>query len=189
MEQSRHDPVAPIGLRVGHGALLADGGLISVRPLGPEDAHLLEEGLSKMSPESRRRRFHTPLKRFSKGMLRHLTQIDGVHHRAWGVFLDDHPVHTGIGVARLVEHPDRTDVADLAITVLDRFQGRGIGRLLLRFLIDEGRAAGYRALSASVLAENGPMLHLIEQVGGQRTGQARGQIELEIPLGPQRPLA
>ncbi len=175
---------AAAGLDVGAGARLPGGGEISVHPLGPGAGDLLQEGLSKMSPESRRRRFHTPLKQFSPGLLRRLTAIDGLHHRAWGVYLDDHPVHTGIGVARLVEHADRPDLADLAITVLDRFQGRGVGRLLLDFLIAEGRRAGYRALTAAVLADNGPMLHLLESVGAVRTAQSQGQIELQIPLRP-----
>jgi GNAT superfamily N-acetyltransferase len=55
--------------------------------------------------------------------------------------------------------------AELAITVLDRWQGRGLGRVLLDAVADRARDEGITCLTAEVLSENRPMLGLLRRAG------------------------
>ena len=57
--------------------------------------------------------------------------------------------------------------AEVAFVVVDEYQGRGIGRALMRHLTSIARAAGLRTLIADVLLENAPMLQLFKTSGLQ----------------------
>ena len=59
----------------------------------------------------------------------------------------------------------RPGEAEIAFAIVDRYQGRGIGRALMRHLVTIARAAGLKKLIAEVLAENLPMLRVFEQSG------------------------
>ena len=71
----------------------------------------------------------------------------------------------GIGVARFIRSPDDPEVAEVAVAVADSWQGSGVATALLGRLSERARAEGVRRFSAEILAENRPMLELIEEVG------------------------
>lgn len=121
----------------------ADDGLpILLRAVRPEDKHRFVEGLARLSPSARFHRFLTPIQRFSAAQLKYLTEVDQVNHVAWGICDRSTLGQPGIGVARFVTGEDEPEVGDIAITVLDEFQGRGMGRLLLAVMshiaVDQG---------------------------------------------------
>jgi RimJ/RimL family protein N-acetyltransferase len=68
-----------------------------------------------------------------------------------------------IGGGRYVLVADRK--AEVAFTIIDVYQGKGVGTLLLRHLIAIAREAGLRQFVAEVLSENAPMLKLFEKSG------------------------
>jgi GNAT superfamily N-acetyltransferase len=141
---------------------LPDGTDLRIRPIVPEDKPLLIEGLRRLSPESAFRRFLSPKVNFSAAELRYLTEVDGVDHIALVALLADDPQRL-VAVARLV----RTDAetAELAITVGDPWQGRGIGRALVEMLAKEARARGVKRISGTMLAGNRPALRLMQGFG------------------------
>ena len=114
---------------------LRDGSIAELRPIHPDDRVLLAEGLSQMSIESRFARFGTGIDHLTDAELDYLTNVDHVAHVAWGALIDDEPA----GVGRYVRFSD-ADCADIAVTVVDRFQGRGLGRVLFDALIASARA-------------------------------------------------
>ena len=88
-----------------------------------------------------------------------------------------------IGVARYVRFPDDPDEAEPAVTVVDAWQGRGVGSALLEAISDRARAAGVKRFVATVLADNKPIIALLEQMGPtehERVGGGVMQMEAEL---------
>ncbi len=87
-----------------------------------------------------------------------------------------------IGVARYVCYRDRPDVADVAFEVADELQGRGIGTLLARRLIERAYANGFELLEATTLWENRPARALLRRLGFQARTSQGAEIGLELAL-------
>jgi RimJ/RimL family protein N-acetyltransferase len=162
---------------------LRDGTPVLVRPIRPDDRDRLAAGFRRLSPESRYRRFLTVAESLSDEELRYLTEIDYRNHFAWVAVREDRP-EEGLGVARWVRLREEPDVAEPAITVVDDYQGRGLGTLLLGLLAAAARAGGIERFRAYVLEENEPMRVLLEQLGGRVSHDSPGLLSLEVPLDP-----
>ena len=117
---------------------LADSRRVTVRPILPQDAELLQSFFRNLSDGSRWNRFHRALHELPLNLLNQFTNVDYDTHLALlaEVFVDGKEVI--LGESRYVRGEDPT-CAEFAITVDDRWQGKGLGRLLLSLL--EGRAA------------------------------------------------
>jgi len=109
--------------------------------------------------------------RLSDDMLRRLADIDGWNRVAIGAAtvpsFGAHPIEAGI--ARFYRLPGREDVAEVAVTVVDALQQRGLGGVLLRELTRVARERGLRTFVASVLPDNEPMIRLIRRLDPQAT--------------------
>ena len=70
-----------------------------------------------------------------------------------------------VGVARLVQQPNGE--AEFAVVVDPALKGSGLGRHLMRRLIDWGRAKGVPTITGQILADNARMLHFIRGLGFQ----------------------
>lgn len=116
---------------------LGDGHEVTLSPLSHDDRHLLEDGLEHLSVESRFTRFGQGLSHLSEWELEYLSNVDQVTHVAWGASLDN----AGAGVGRYLRLKD-THSAEIAVTVLDEYQRRGVGTLLFRALAAVARADG-----------------------------------------------
>jgi GNAT superfamily N-acetyltransferase len=166
-------------------AVLADGTPVVLRLLRPEDKPLLAEGLARLSVETRYRRFFEAKTSLSEAELRYLTEIDGVRHFAIGALLErPGQPDLGLGIARFVELPDQPGVAEPAIVVVDEYQHRGLGRLLLERLVAAARERGLRAFSGMVLAGNEPLITLLEEhVPSAVLCREDGVVAVQLPLG------
>ena len=163
---------------------LRDGDPILVRPIRPEDRDELAEGIQRLSPESRYRRFFSPTSELSQSQLRYLTEVD--HHDHEALVAIEPETGEGIGVARFVRSPEDPERAEVAVAVADSWQGRGAGTVLLYRLTERARHEGIRRFSAEILAENRPMLDLIDDLGAVRvTDRDHGSIQVEVALPPE----
>jgi GNAT superfamily N-acetyltransferase len=160
---------------------LRDGTCIRVRPILPEDKDQLRQGLARLSAQSRYRRFLTSLDRLSDQQVRHLTEIDYIDHMAWVALDACQPTQPGVGVARYVRLPDQPTVAEAAVTVLDEYQGRGIGTILLRLLAGSAREHGIRSFRGYVLAGNAPMMEILQDLGA-RVAQEGPVLRVDVPI-------
>jgi len=154
---------------------------VVVRPIGPDDKRRLSDAFERSSPESRYRRFLSPTNKLQSSQLRYLTEID--HHRHEGIQAVDPHTDDGVGVARFVRSPEDPSLAEVAVAVDDEWQGRGLGTVLLHNLAARAREEGIKRFSASVLAENKPMIGAFHKLGevrvaGRDTGVAGLLIEL-----------
>src|SRR6266571_4119319 len=162
---------------------LRDGTRILVRPVVPEDKPLLVKGLTRLSPESRFRRFMAPIHMLTTAELKYLTEIDYVDHFAWLALLRDRPDYA-VGVGRYVRLADEPTVAEPAITVADELHGKGLGTLLLGLLAVAARAAGIERFRAFVLEENRPMREILGELGAETHHDSPGMLRIDVALDP-----
>lgn len=161
---------------------LADGTVLEVRQLAAADGPELARAIGRLSEQSRYFRFFAPLPAVSELTLARLTDLD---HRAREALIALDPA-TGelIAVSRFAEFGGDPTSAEVAITVADEWQGRGLGPAMLARILDCARATGHAGAHASVLAENGRALRMLERAGFRRTGRSGPVIELAMALGP-----
>ncbi|MCB1802796.1 MAG: GNAT family N-acetyltransferase [Gammaproteobacteria bacterium] len=120
----------------------------------------LQRGMQRLSPRSRWQRFASGIDSLSERQLDELTDVDGSHRVALCAALQGEQCEEGVGLARYVELADQPAVAEFAVTVIDAWQGRGIGSALLDALIDTARQNGIKVLRGFVFPSNTAMLAL-----------------------------
>lgn len=165
------------------GARLANGTEVELRPVVPEDKPLLEQGMTLLSPASRRLRFLSAVDHLSPAQLDYLTDVDHQSHVAWGVLWHGNPVALG----RLVRLPERPDAAELAVTVVDRWQRQGLGHLLVTVLAEVARAVGIEHVVFEALAENQGILRLLRPFGATHSiseGIVTGEFDVAAVPAP-----
>jgi GNAT superfamily N-acetyltransferase len=146
--------------------VLRDGTAVEVRALTPADAGLLRAGFRELSRRSRVWRFLHDKQGLSDRELRYLTEFDGEHHFALGVSVrEPGGAERGVGVARFVRLAQAPETAEVAITVVDTFQRRGVGRLLAERLARAARERGVLDFACWVMPGNVPMQQLLESLG------------------------
>src|SRR3954468_4097932 len=152
---------------------LPDGDRIQIRPVQPEDRERIAAGFERLSPESRYRRFFSPVSRLSDRQLDYLTRVDHHDHEALLALDDEDQL---IAVARFVRTgPGR---AEPAVVVADDWHGRGVATRLLGRLVDRALDEGIDRFNAPVLAENPEAIAVLRRLG-DTTIQHRGH-EVEL---------
>ena len=106
---------------------LRDGSEVFLKTLRAEDKGVLAEAFEHLSKESRFRRFFAFKSRLTEAELRYFTDIDGEAHFALaaGHRRGDGSAE-GLGTARFVRRVNEPDAAELAVAVVDDWQGRGV---------------------------------------------------------------
>jgi len=164
--------------------VLSDGTAVTLRLVQPSDRTEIARQFLRMSPDARYRRFISGIRELSPEMLDYLTVVDGHHHFAVLAFTEslDLKVEEGVGVARFCRLEGEADVAEAAVTVVDDYQGRGIGRLLLQRLVMAAEERGVRKFRGEVLLSNEPMRHLLEGAGAKGYDGGDGTLIFDAPL-------
>lgn len=155
---------------------------LRVRPVRPDDAAAEQAFVAALSPTSRYRRFHVGLRALPADVLARLTQVDHDQHVALVAQLDDGP--SLVADARYVRRDDGS--AEFALAVADAWQRRGLGRDLLQRLARHAAARGVHTLVGEVLADNTPMLRLLQGLGA-RFALVEGEaalVEARLELRP-----
>lgn len=161
---------------------LADGREVVVRPVLAIDAEAEQAFVRGLSLESRRKRFHLPIRELSPALLRQLTDVDHVGHVAIvaeALASDDVP--TIVADARYVNENGETH---FAIAVADAWQGIGLGRALMQRLLRYAARHGIARMVADVITDNTAMTRLAASFGGRLSmsphgaGLTRAHLEL-----------
>jgi glycine/D-amino acid oxidase-like deaminating enzyme/RimJ/RimL family protein N-acetyltransferase len=165
---------------------LRDGTPVLVRMVEAADKDAFAAGMERLSTRSRYLRFHTGVEQLTDEQLRYLTDVDQRDHVAWVAVALDGDEETGIGVARFVRLDDEPDVAEAAITVIDDYQGRGLGTLLLGVLATAAARRGVKTFRSYVLGENVGMLAVFDALGAERSEVEPGvyRVDLAVPDTP-----
>jgi nucleotide-binding universal stress UspA family protein/GNAT superfamily N-acetyltransferase len=162
---------------------LRDGSRVILRPIQPDDKLLLVDAFERLSDDSRYRRFFSSIRELSPSHLAYLTEVD--HHDHEAIIALDRSTGEALGVARYIRAAADREVAEAAVTVVDDWQGRGLGRALLQRLATRARREGVRRFTALVQADNVSVVGLLEGLGAGERSREGADINLLIEL-PKR---
>lgn len=160
--------------------VLRDGSAVLIRQVRGTDAPLLADGFARLGAASRQMRFLGVKKDLSAAELRYFTDVDHHDHEALGAL--DPSDGRGVGVARYVRDADDPLAAEIALTIADDWQGRGLGRELLARLSGRAREEGICRFIAVVSGDNVPMGMLLRSVGAVEADRSFGTIQYELAL-------
>ena len=160
--------------------VLRDGSRVLVRPVRRTDAPLIAAGFARLSEQSRRLRFLGKKEGLSAAELRYYTDVDHHDHEALGALNPGDG--RGVGIARYVRDADDPLAAEIALTIADDWQGRGLGRELLARLSGRAREEGICRFIALVSCDNVPMGMLLRSVGAVEIDRSFGTVQYEIAL-------
>jgi RimJ/RimL family protein N-acetyltransferase len=138
---------------------LRDDTAVAIRPIDVSDAFRLRRMFGRLSPETVYHRFFAPIPQPRDAMLTHLAGVDHDHREALVATVGNEVV----GVARYEGRPG-SDEAEVAVTVEDAWQGRGLGTKLLARLARLGAERGLRAFTAVVMGENTAAVRFLKRL-------------------------
>ena len=142
---------------------LADGSRVRLRLTRPSDIRAMGDFLERLSPETRHRRFLTPMPAVSAAALRHFAFYDP---RQRLVVAATVPIEGAEGIVGLAEaFLLSTGLAEIAIVVDDRHQGRGVGRVLSEAVASLAIRYGATHLKGEMLGGNLAPLRLMQRIG------------------------
>jgi len=144
------------------------GGLrVLLRPVTEADAPRFERGYVHLSETSRRQRFFGQSSALSRIQVQFLTQIDHIGHVAWVALDIDRPDDPGAGVGRYVRPEADADEAEVALTVIDAYQHRGLGMALHGCLHLTAARHGLRRFVYDVSEDNVRFLGHLKALGAR----------------------
>ena len=166
----------------GRAAVRTTSRAVELRPLERGDHATLLEIFAGMSPRSRELRFLTPKPRLSQGELRRLTDVD--HHDHIALVAVATSTGRPIGIGRFVREPGEPDSADVALAVVDAWQGRGVGTLIAKALGHRAREVGVRRFTLIAQRDNAAVLSLLRRSSGAvtRLNDDAESVELAVSL-------
>ena len=138
---------------------LRSGEAVLVRQVQPGDGSALVRAYANLGEQSRYRRFFTVMPELPEATVQAAVQVDHTDHEAL-VALPQLSAEI-VGECRYVRLADQPGTADLGVTVVDAWQGRGLGSALLARLSERALEAGIEYFTAEVLAENRTALALL----------------------------
>jgi ribosomal protein S18 acetylase RimI-like enzyme len=144
---------------------LQDGTQVLLRPVIPDDRERIQNGMAALSSESRYFRFFTTAARLSDRQLRYFREVDQHNHVAWVALDSSNPKQPGLGIARFTRTNEEPTVAEMAFAVIDAYQHRGLGTILLAVLYLTAEARGVQVLRSIVLGENTKVSNWLRSLG------------------------
>lgn len=143
-----------------HELPLDDGDVLTLSPVLKSDREFFERGLSELSIGSRFARFGQGVAGLSERELDYLTDVDQRTHVAWGAAIGQEAA----GAGRYIVCGEDSSCAEIAITVLDHMQRRGVGSALLGALVAVARADGIDEFCFEAQADNAGVRHLLGEI-------------------------
>jgi GNAT superfamily N-acetyltransferase len=140
------------------------GDVVTIRPIRLADAEMEAEFVRRLSPQTRHYRFFGGVKELSPTEVSNLCDVDGKHSMAFVATVRQDGRETEIGVSRYAPN-SHADVREIAVTVADEWQHKGLGTLLMQQLIKSAQLNGVRHLYSVDLSDNSGMRSLAKDLG------------------------
>jgi acetyltransferase len=159
----RHMAICPYPAQLVKVIQLRNGSEVMLRPIRPEDASPLQTFVRGLSTHSKRLRYFSTVSELPQHALAHATQIDYGRQLTLVAVREGNDTEV-LGEAEYTTLPDGL-TCDFAIIVADTMAGQGLGKILMRNLIDAAQRQGLKTVRGDVAASNEPMLGLMESLG------------------------
>lgn len=174
------DDLTPVNLR--------DGTEAVVVPLLPANREALQQEYEHLCSETRFGRFLTAVPRLSDKMLDRLVDdVGGVDHVALVLLvLTEDGAELPVGLARIIRYPDDPTAADIAVTVVDEWQGRGVATALLEILMRQ-RPPGVERIVTVINAGNSASLAMLRRSGEVEVSQPEAGMQHLVVTLPSAP--
>jgi GNAT superfamily N-acetyltransferase len=150
-------------------AQLKDGRWVCLRTIRPSDEERIRDGIEAMSERSRYLRFFSAFRTPPDSIVKRLSAVDGHDHIGWGAILLDGQEYPPIAAAHAVRLEDRPGTGELAIAVLDDYQGLGVARMLIATVLADCAEEHLCHLEMQVLGENRAAAQLLLGLGAEVT--------------------
>jgi ribosomal protein S18 acetylase RimI-like enzyme len=159
-----------------------DGTPVVLRVITPNDGDLLRDGISKLSGESRYLRFFSPAPTIPDSVVDKLIDVDGINHLAWGAICEQGDQPFAVGAVHAVRHQSTSKAGEYAVTVVDKFHGQGIARMLTAALLIDCREAGLTELDVHILSENRAAAALVRSMGAVHSDTDAGVTDYKLQV-------
>ncbi len=168
---------------------LNDGTQVTIRPITPEDAPRLQEGFTRLSPQTIYYRFLETAREMSDAQAHTLANVDYHNRMALVAAVQEDGHQRLVAVARYAIIEDAADpgLAEAAIVVRDDYQQRGLGKIIMARLVSYAREHGVQAFLATIHTSNARILRFIKSssLPFERKMIEPGVWEIRIRLNPQ----
>jgi len=165
-----------------HTEVLRDGTKIRLRPIRAADEPELREMFRRCSPETVHSRFQSTVRSISSADLQQFLDVDYRERFAQVAEMGEPGMARVVALGEYRADP-QSGYADVAFTVEDEYQHRGIGTLLMADLVRAARKVGLKGLTADVHVQNAPMLKVFHRCGYPVESRLEdGQYRLRIPF-------
>jgi RimJ/RimL family protein N-acetyltransferase len=161
---------------------LPEGPRLLVRPVVPADRGKLLAGFDRLSERSRFFRFLGAMSRLSPEDLDRFTAAGDANHGAFGALDISGATPIPVAIARYERFADGSALAEMAVTVVDAYQGRGVGTVMVAATAYCSARAGIEALIAFVHPENAGMSHLLQSLGAITENRSPSEICYRLPV-------
>ncbi len=161
---------------------LKDGTSILIRLNDPCIKDCIVQGFDELSAQSRYLRFFIPLKTLPDAQFKNLTDIDNVNRVVVTALEIQGDENRCIGLARYFRLDEEPDVAEFAVTVIDEFQKRGVGMILLNALMDRARENRIRVFRGSVLVSNYHMIRILKGHKAKFSNEGNGSLRFDLEI-------
>jgi RimJ/RimL family protein N-acetyltransferase len=142
-----------------------DHSAVVLRPLERGDTGAVLEIFAGLGPRSRQLRFLAAKPRLTSADLRQLTAVD--HHDHVAILAVSTAEDRPIGVARFVRESGDPESADVAVAVVDDWQGRGVGTMLASGLVRRALEVGVRRFTMVMAPHNQGAVRLLHRASGE----------------------
>lgn len=164
---------------------LRDGSRVRLRSLRTDDRDTLLEWFEGLSPESRRLRFFGPKPALAPFEIERLLDVDGQRQHAI-VAIGDGPADRGVaGIVRFVREAEDPRQAEIAIGVVDAYQSRGLGLLLLERILDAAECRGIERVVGEALYENRKVGRLVRRAAPHAKRRSLGITQQHVIALPR----
>ena len=134
-----------------------------IRPILPSDKIPLQVGLQMMSPDSIRQRFFSAKKELSEAELKFFTEVDQDNHLAYVAVHHLDGKLLPAGVIRAIRKNDDTHMAEIGITIVDCYQGRGLGMRLMDAIAERAKKVGIENFYGDYHTSNVKLAKLLDK--------------------------
>ena len=163
--------------------VLSDGGTVHVRPLLPTDREAYLRFFHGLSAETRYYRFFSPKSVLTDEEVTYFTTVDHVDRVALAAFIGSEIVAVARYDRLAGDDGSLGPDAEVAFTIDDAHQGRGLGALMLEYLAAAGREHGLVRFVAETMPDNRSMLAVFHAAGYHSLNRfSGGMVEVEFPI-------